>query len=124
MHRAQQPRPDDSQLRSLEEWDYYARLNRQVTSLKKYWYWLTIGPFAAVLFSGLKFFGSSVNKTVNQTFDVLVMMSLAWAMLVGGYGLNSLARWFALRCPRCGWRFGLGNQCGSCGLPRHLPSGD
>jgi hypothetical protein len=115
--------PDDSQIRSLEDWDYYVRLNRRVTHLKKYWQWLAMGPFAVVLFIGLKFFGSSVNKTVNQMFDVLLMISLAWAMLVAGYGLTNLARWFAVRCPRCGWRFGLRNQCGSCGLPRHLPAG-
>ena len=27
-----------------------------------------------------------------------------------------------VRCPRCGWRFGLTTRCGSCGLPRTVTS--
>jgi hypothetical protein len=70
-------------------------------------------PFGIVLFIVLKFFSSSTNKA----WDWLVEATLLWAILVAGYGFYSL--FWGVRCPACGCGFGVGQECRSCGLPRH-----
>ena len=106
--------PEAQEVQSLDEWEYYARLNGRNKLLKKCWYWVAVGPFAAVVFVGLRFFPES-----SGLFSILVGISLAWALLVAGYCMTVIARLMGIRCPRCGWRFGGGDRCGSCGLNRH-----
>ena len=40
----------------------------------------------------------------------------ALAMAIVGYSFFLM---FAVRCPACRWRFGMGDKCMNCGLPRH-----
>jgi hypothetical protein len=83
--------------------------------VRQYWYGAAIAPFGLVLFLGLRYFPNSTSRFL----DIPLGLSFAWAMFVAIYCLMLTARALLIRCPRCGWRFGLGNQCGSCGLPKH-----
>jgi hypothetical protein len=46
----------------------------------------------------------------------LASIAMLWAGAVIGYAVFLR---FAVRCPVCGWRFGVRDKCSSCGLPRH-----
>jgi hypothetical protein len=37
-------------------------------------------------------------------------------MAIVGYSFFLM---FAVRCPACRWRFGMGDKCMNCALPRH-----
>lgn len=47
------------------------------------------------------------------------LASLLWAAAVVGYAFYLAA---SFRCPACHARYGLGNSCRSCELPRHNAS--
>jgi len=57
----------------------------------------------------------------DRLWITAVYACLAWAEIVCFYALITLVQWFLFRCPRCGWRFGHGAKCSSCGLPRSAP---
>ena len=84
--------------------------------LSKYYRPLVLLPFMVALFIGMKLFGENSGVTI-----FLVCASLAWGMAVIGYHVYLLV---SVRCPVCGWRFGRGQKCGSCGLPRHHQCSD
>ena len=102
-------------LTSLDAWEKYVRLNEKSQFLRKYWYLTASGPFALAVFLIMRFYPHSTNKL----WDVLVVASLAWGVLVAGYSMSIIVSLLFIRCPRCSWRFGLGDWCNSCGLPRH-----
>jgi hypothetical protein len=104
--------------RCLHESEPFARLNRQLTFLRKYWYAIAIAPFAVTIFVLLRFYGTSTNRLL----DVPIGVALGWAFLVVIYSLVVTVRVLFVRCPKCGWRFGGGEKCGSCGFPRQPPS--
>jgi hypothetical protein len=46
---------------------------------------------------------------------------VVYGLLVWGFGLMAyhfILTW-TLRCPNCGWRFGMESSCTTCALPRH-----
>jgi hypothetical protein len=98
----------------LEEYDKYARLNQRLLFLQKYWYALAVPPFFTALFVLLRLFPNSSDILA----DLLIGVSLGWALLVVIYAMTVGVRFLLIRCPRCGWRFGPADQCSSCGLPR------
>lgn len=107
-----------TQWRCLDESEPFKRLNRQMQVLRKYWYAIAIAPFAMIVFVGLRFFGDSPSPFWN----IPIAVSLAWGLFVVRYGLILTVRTLSIRCPRCGWRFGLSDQCGSCSFPRRYVS--
>jgi|HubBroStandDraft_6_1064221.scaffolds.fasta_scaffold16951_2 hypothetical protein len=107
-----------TQWRCLDEWGPFARLNRQMQFLRKYWYAIAIVPFAVIVLVGLRVSGDSPRRF----WDIPIAISLAWGLFVAIYALILTVRTLSIRCPRCGWRFGLADQCGSCGFPRRSVS--
>ena len=101
---------------SLEDWNSYVRLNAKRVFLRRYWYALAIGPFVVVI---LVFHRVLYQPSYAWNYGYTVMVAaLGWALLVAAYSGVLFTRYLLIRCPRCNWRFGLGDRCGSCGLPR------
>ena len=109
---------DATQSRCLDESEPFARLNRQLQFLRKYWHVIALAPFAITIFVLLRFYGNSTNRLV----DIPIYLTLGWAGAVIIYSLIVTFRTMFIHCPRCRWRFGGGEQCGSCRLPRHVAS--
>jgi hypothetical protein len=99
----------------LDDSGPYRELNRQNKFFKRYWHVMALGPFTVTVFIEIRFFGDSTSRLA----EIPVFVSVAWAMLVAVYGLILTTRVLSIRCPRCKWRFGLGDKCSSCDLPRH-----
>jgi len=109
---------DDTKWSCLDESQPFARLNQRKRFWRKYGHAIALVPFVVVLFVLLRFFGNSTSSL----FTVPIYVSLAWAAFVAIYSLTLIVRVLSIRCPRCGWRFGGGDQCGSCSFPRHSES--
>jgi hypothetical protein len=109
---------DSTQPTCLDEWEKYARLDRKRLFLQRYWYVVAMAPFACVLLIVLRFFPNSSG----HFWDTLIFTSLGWALFVAIYAIGVITRFPFIRCPRCDWRFGPGDWCGSCSLPRHSTS--
>lgn len=92
-----------------------ARLAERQQFLKKWYYAVGIAPFFLVVLIIMRFFPDSTSRVL----DALVFISLAWAIAVAGYTFYLM---FWLKCPRCNWRFGSGEKCSTCKLPRHRES--
>lgn len=101
----------------LDDGDWYCRLDNRVRTARRYWYLIAAAPFAFVMLLARLFsrIPSSLLDSLAEprwhgqsVFDVFVGSALAWAMIVPIYVLVLMARWFLIKCPRCGWRFGLG----------------
>jgi len=90
-----------------------ARLADRQQFLLKWYFAVGIAPLFFVVVIGLRFFSASTS----HAFDALIFISLFWAMAVAGYTFYLL---FWMKCPRCNWRFGAGEKCSTCKLPRHL----
>ena len=105
----------DFDLKALDQYQPYLRLERQTKLIRKYFYLAALAPFAVVLFVVLQYFPNSRSNAV----DAFVLISLAWGIGLAIYSLAVIGRWLLIRCPRCKWRFGGSDQCRSCGLPRH-----
>ncbi len=52
-------------------------------------------------------------------WNSLVYASLAWGIVICVYALLLLLGFVGVRCPRCAHRYGSGEECSGCGLPRH-----
>jgi hypothetical protein len=98
----------------------YERLDGRRRFLLKYWYAIAVVPFFLAIVISLGAFPRLVPDTAfwAGVAYTLVLGSLAWSLIFAIYALSVLLRWFLIRCPRCGWRFGLGERCSSCDLPR------
>jgi hypothetical protein len=110
--------PGKIQWNCLDESEPFASLTQQKNFWQKYWHVMALGPFAVAVFVVLRFFGDSTSRLV----DVPIFLSLAWAGFVAIYSLVLIVRTLSIRFPRCGWRFGMADYCGSCSLPRHSVS--
>jgi len=84
--------------------------------MQKYWRLLGLLPVLPLSVVALTYFPEKYYPGVAP--GVVFM----WMGLVCGYYLWLIVRGIAIRCPRCGWRFGGEYECGSCGLPRHCTS--
>ena len=91
-----------------------ARLAARQQFLAK-WYRTSPCAICCDHFIAYKFFPNSNSWTQV----VLVFVAIIWGMAVAGYAFYLM---FAVRCPVCKSRFGLGEKCRSCGLPRHQPA--
>jgi hypothetical protein len=98
----------------LDDVPEVARIAARQEFLNRYHKPVAMIPFIVVMFVALKLFPHSTSVIPI----VFVFASLGWALVVVGYAIYLR---FALRCPVCGWRFGLRDKCGSCDLPRHRP---
>jgi predicted lysophospholipase L1 biosynthesis ABC-type transport system permease subunit len=107
---------DTLQIRCLDELESYARLSARNGFLKKNWYWLATAPLLLAIALAVRVLRS------DTAASVLLGASGAWAFVVAGYCLVAVTRLLTVQCPCCGWRFGLGDRCGSCGFERHLPA--
>ena len=101
---------------SLDDFPIAARLATRQQLLVKWYRGLALAPFVAVLFVVLKFFPDSTSVIPV----LLVEATLVWAIVIAGYSFY--ATFFGARCGRCGNRYGSGDNCKSCGLPRHASS--
>jgi hypothetical protein len=82
--------------------------------LNRYYRAVVLIPAFVATVIGVKFFGENSSVTVY-----LILASLIFGLSALGYHLFLI---ITLRCPVCGWRYGRGSKCSSCGLPRHRPS--
>jgi hypothetical protein len=106
---------DPEKVASLDVVVAFVSLKTRKVYLQRSYRWMALVPFAVVLFLGLRFFPNS-KAAVPFVFAVLL-----WAGFVIAYSFFLLIRCWRYPCPRCGWRFGAGETCGSCSLPRHSP---
>jgi hypothetical protein len=107
---------DPSQIACLSDWEEYARLDSKRRFLQRWWHALALGPFVAVLAIFHRVLYGPYHPWNH--IDSVLMASLLWAGLVAVYCFTVFTRILLIKCPRCGWRFGLGTRCGSCDLPR------
>jgi hypothetical protein len=98
----------------------YKTLDDRRRALLKYWYALATVPFFLSIVIGVGVFPRLVPDTAfwAGVAETLIFGALGWTFIVIFYALFVCVSWFLVRCPRCGWRFGLGDRCGSCDLPR------
>ncbi len=98
----------------------YKSLERRRRFLLQYWYALATVPFFLSIVIGVGVFPRLVPDTAfwEKVAIALIYCALGWSFVVIFYFSFVFVRWCLVRCPKCGWRFGIGDQCGSCGLPR------
>jgi hypothetical protein len=99
----------------LEDWDYYSRLNQRRMIVTRYWYVSAVVPF----FLGIGFLLRLCANSSQTAQNAVVGILFAWIFIVIVYSASVFSRFLFIRCPRCGWRFGPGDVCSSCGLPRN-----
>jgi hypothetical protein len=92
-----------------------ARLAARQQFLNKWYRPLGLVPFSVLIFIDFIF----LHGSNNGLLVALVFISLLCAGAVSGYAFYLL---FAVKCPVCKNRFGLGENCSSCNLPRHRTS--
>src|SRR6266404_1151863 len=111
---------DGVALTCLEDSESYAALDKKNLFVRKWGRGLAFGPFVVALIVDLGVLPRVVPDTHfwEEFGYAVIWVSLACTGTVIIYCLSVLLRWLFFRCPRCGWRFGLGDRCGSCSLPR------
>jgi hypothetical protein len=114
------PTDDAKGLTCLADWANYKRLDGRRRFLLKYGHALALVPFVLAIGFGLRVLPRIVPDTDfwAGVAVALIYGSLGWAGIVIAYAFSVFTRFLFIRCPRCGWCFGLGDRCGSCGLPR------
>ena len=114
------PLGDATGLSCLADSEKYKTLDDRRRFLLRYWYSLAAVPFFLAIVIGLGAFPRLVPDTAfwAGVAETLIFGSLGWSFIVIFYALSVYVRWLLIRCSRCGWRFGLGDRCGSCDLPR------
>jgi hypothetical protein len=114
------PLADAKDLICLSDCENYKKLDEKRLFFLRYQYFLVTVPFIVAMLIGLGVLPRIVPDTAFWTgvAETLIVGSLGWAGIVIFCALFIYLRWFIFRCPRCGWRFGPGDRCGSCDLPR------
>lgn len=114
------PMENATDLSCLADSENYKRLDKRRRFFVQYQYSLATVPFALALLIGLGVLPHIVpeNAFWAGVAETLIVGSLVWSGIIILFALSVYLRWFLYRCPRCGWRFGLGDRCGSCSLPR------
>jgi hypothetical protein len=103
--------PND-QIKCVDDVPEAARLADRQQFLNRWYRPVAMAPFAVFLFIDFKFFPNSNNWLVVG----IGLATLVWAVGVAGYAFYLLT---TFKCPKCHERFGLGEVCKSCNLPRH-----
>src|ERR1035437_1052512 len=102
-------------LRYLDDWEIYPRLVKRKVFMQKYCRLLALVPAGIVSFITNRFSPNSTSRfALASNFLSLIWIFL---VLVSTFWLSMRVR--AIRCPRCGGRFGSDDECIPCGLPRH-----
>lgn len=104
--------------RCLDESEPYATISRRAAFFKKYYRYMALAPFVVALFGMTRIYGKS---PMTHLTIIPVYLALLWAMFIALYSLLLMVQTHWIRCPRCRGRFGLRDDCRSCGLPRHCP---
>ena len=108
------PLEGDPRFNCLEDWDDYSRLNNRRILLQRFGYISVAVPIVGATAILLRFFPGISRTAQNVVFGIV----FGWVFFVIVYSLVVFTRFLFIRCPKCGWRFGPGTFCGSCGLPR------
>jgi hypothetical protein len=95
-------------LHCLDDDGSYGRAMRTKRFLDRFWYLFVFGPPLAMLFSA---------RFAYKDPDTL-KYSLLWIFMFAAYWLLLKGRLAAFTCPVCAQRFGRGDACERCGLPR------
>jgi hypothetical protein len=99
-------------IKSVDDVPSVSRLANRQLFLNKWYKLVAMAPFLVVLVVSLWFFPNSSSRFLAA----LAIATVLWAAGVACYAFYLI---FAVRCPRCHERFGLGENCKSCALPRH-----
>jgi hypothetical protein len=102
-------------LKSLDHDPEIAQTAKRQLFLNKWYRPTALAPFVIVIVISFKFFPDSNPPIIVA----LGFVSALWAFGVAAYAFRLLWRF---DCPNCGERFGLGEKCRSCRLPRHAPA--
>jgi hypothetical protein len=102
----------DTEFKCLDDQPSRARIAARQQFYRKWGKVVALAPFVVALFVVQPFF----SKSTSWIPDALLAASLVWGIVVVGYYFYLL---FAVKCPACGWRFGMGDKCMNCDLPRH-----
>ena len=94
-----------SEVRSLDDVPHTAQQAKRQEFLRTWYRAIALVPFAVVVFISLKFFPDSDSKLIVAS----ALVSLIWAIGVAAYSFY--LTFFGLKCPVCGWRFGVGDKC-------------
>lgn len=114
------PLGDATGLSCLADSENYKRLDDRRRFFVRYQYSLALIPLFLAIVFGLGVLPRVIPDTAFWAVvaETLIVGSLVWGGIVIFSALFVYLRWFLYRCPRCGWRFGPGDCCGSCDLPR------
>ena len=104
-----------TKLRCLDDWQTYSRLVKREVFMQKYYRLLILVPFGIAVIITSSFFPTSRAWFAS----VPMYLSFIWIFLVLVYSFWLVIRVRAIRCPRCGGRFGSEDECIPCGFPRH-----
>jgi hypothetical protein len=105
----------DDAITCLDDVPDLARLAARQQFFLKWYQAVGLVPLGLFVFIVFRFFPNSNSSAL----DALVGASLIWPLLVVIY---TAYLWLTLQCPACKNRFGLGENCRSCNLPRHRDS--
>ena len=103
---------DDAGVKCLDDEPSRARIAAREQLLGRWGKAIALAPFVVVLVVVQTFF----PKSTSWIPFAFVEASMGWGLFVIGYYFYLL---FTLKCPACGWKFGMGNKCMNCDLPRH-----
>jgi len=100
------------QITCLEESPTVSHIAARQEFLNRWYRPVAMVPFIVVVVVATAFFPNS-HRSIQFGLGSIAML---WAGAVIGYAIFLR---FAVKCPVCGWRFGVRDKCSSCGLPRH-----
>jgi hypothetical protein len=101
---------------SLDDVPEIAKIAKRQLFLNQWYRPVALAPFLLAVILGVGIFR---DHSRNPILLAYTFASLLWAILIAGYAFYLL---FSFRCPNCSARYGLGENCRSCGLPRHEQS--
>ena len=104
----------ETQIKSLDDVPSVARRAARERFFIRWYRAVALAPVTLYILIGLKFFG---DDPMTDFWTDVLYATLAWGIAVAVYAF--CVSFWGFSCPVCGWRFGIGEQCSSCGLPRH-----
>lgn len=104
----------ETEIKSLDDVPAVAGVAARQLFFVRWYRALALVPFTVVIFISLKFFADS---PVGKFWLAAIYATLIWSIGVAVYAFY--VTFCGVSCPVCGYRFGIGEQCRNCGLPRH-----
>ena len=98
---------------SLDDVPEIAKIAKRQLFLNRWYRPVAMAPFLLAVILGVGIFR---DHSRNPILLAYTFASLMWAIFVAGYAFYLLS---SFSCPCCSSRYGLGENCRSCGLPRH-----